>query len=161
MHAPVLTFHTLIFLFLLHTSTSSLVHLFFSIISYSVDFPEFSSFLLQTQIFVREFLVVLRGLRFFNFHYLFVKEKLRDVEKKAEMQVLKHEEIMLELELIRTRRDRLMPLCPNCSSQTMAVYQPLQSQQASQHYGSQCPSPQQPIYQSMFFDIMTCNIVRH
>ena len=69
------------------------------------------------------------------------------------MQALKHEEIMLELELIRTRRDRLLPICPNCSSQTMAVYQPHQSQSQGQS-GSQCPSPQQftmtqqnPMYQ--------------
>lgn len=71
------------------------------------------------------------------------KEKLRDVEKKTEMQALKHEEIMLELELIRTRRDRLLPICPNCSSQTMAVYQSQQQQQPQGQSGSQCPSPQQ------------------
>lgn len=32
---------------------------------------------------------------------------------------------MLELESIRARRERLMPICPNCSTQTIPVYQPL------------------------------------
>lgn len=69
------------------------------------------------------------------------------MEKKTELQALKHEEIMLELESIRARRDRLMPICPNCSMQTMAVYQPLQQQQQQQshqpsHTSSQAQSPQ-------------------
>ena len=59
------------------------------------------------------------------------------------MQNLKQEEIMLELELIRTRRDRLLPLCPNCSSQTMAVYQTSQSQPSQSSNQSQNHSPQQ------------------
>jgi hypothetical protein len=41
------------------------------------------------------------------------------------MQSLKHEEILLELESIRARRERLMPICPNCNAQTFPMYQPL------------------------------------
>ncbi len=52
------------------------------------------------------------------------------------MQILKHEEVMLELELIRTRRDRLLPLCPNCSSQIS-----YQQQQHSTNSASQSPQP--------------------
>lgn len=48
------------------------------------------------------------------------------MEKKTELQSLKHEEILLELESIRARRERLMPVCPNCSTQTIPVYQPMQ-----------------------------------
>lgn len=56
-----------------------------------------------------------------------LEEKLKDVEKKTELQALKHEEILLELESIRARRERLLPLCPNCS-QTYSMYQSNQSQ---------------------------------
>ena len=74
---------------------------------------------------------------------IFFKEKLRDVEKKTELQALKHEEIMLELESIRARRERLMPICPNCSMQTLSMYQPLQqSTQNSSQQHSQIHSPQ-------------------
>ena len=59
-----------------------------------------------------------------NNYTQYLKDKLRDVEKKTELQALKHEEIMLELESIRARRERLLPLCPNCSSQTLNMYQP-------------------------------------
>ena len=48
---------------------------------------------------------------------------MRDVEKKTELQALKHEEILLELESIGARRERLLPMCPNCSTQTIPMYQ--------------------------------------
>lgn len=60
-----------------------------------------------------------------------LEDKLKDVEKKTELQALKHEEILLELESIRARRERLMPLCPNCS-QAYSIYQTNQSQVHSQ-----------------------------
>lgn len=60
-----------------------------------------------------------------------LEDKLKDVEKKTELQALKHEEILLELESIRARRERLMPLCPNCS-QTYSIYQTNQAQTHSQ-----------------------------
>jgi hypothetical protein len=48
---------------------------------------------------------------------------------------LKHEEILIELDLIRTKRERILPICPNCSTQTIAVYQSSQQlQQLQQQY---------------------------
>ncbi|CAF0705935.1 unnamed protein product [Brachionus calyciflorus] len=75
-----------------------------------------------------------------------LEEKLKDVEKKTELQALKHEEILLELESIRARRERLLPLCPNCSSQTYPMYQPMTqpitNPQPSQNQSqSQSPKP--------------------
>lgn len=69
-----------------------------------------------------------------------LEEKLKDVEKKTELQALKHEEILLELESIRARRERLLPMCPNCSSQTYPMYQPM-SQTSTQTPQSQSQSP--------------------
>lgn len=66
-----------------------------------------------------------------------LKEKLRDVEKKTELQSLKHEEILLELESIRARRERLMPICPNCSTQTIGVYQPMNQPFHHHHHHQQ------------------------
>ncbi|RNA12422.1 peripheral-type benzodiazepine receptor-associated 1-like [Brachionus plicatilis] len=67
-----------------------------------------------------------------------LEEKLKDVEKKTELQALKHEEILLELESIRARRERLLPLCPNCS-QTYSMYQ---SNQAPNHSQNNSPKGQ-------------------
>ena len=65
------------------------------------------------------------------------------MEKKTELQALKHEEILLELESIRARRDRLLPICPNCSTQTMSMYHPMQQTSAtSTQAHSQAMSPQ-------------------
>jgi hypothetical protein len=55
---------------------------------------------------------------------------MKDLEKKTELQALKHEEILLELESIRAKKERLMPLCPQCSSQTIQLYH---SQQTKSH----------------------------
>lgn len=44
---------------------------------------------------------------------------------------------MLELESIRAKRERLMPFCPQCSTQQIAMYQPLQTSTNAQN------SPQQ------------------
>lgn len=74
------------------------------------------------------------------------------------MQALKHEEILLELESIRARRDRLLPLCPNCSTQTIAMYQPMNQPNSSVTMGnsniscglnqhSRSQSPQAPLLQ--------------
>jgi hypothetical protein len=52
------------------------------------------------------------------------------------MQSLKHEEILLELESIRARRERLMPICPNCSTQTYPIYQPLNITSSHSHQQS-------------------------
>ncbi len=39
------------------------------------------------------------------------------------MQAIKHEEVMLELESIRAKRERNAPICPNCATQTIKYYQ--------------------------------------
>jgi hypothetical protein len=39
------------------------------------------------------------------------------------LQAIKHEEVMLELESIRAKRERTAPVCPNCSTQTIKYYQ--------------------------------------
>lgn len=53
---------------------------------------------------------------------------------------MKHEEIMLELESIRAKRERLLPFCPNCSTQQIAMYQPIQ--QHVQNTNAQNTPPQ-------------------
>jgi hypothetical protein len=53
----------------------------------------------------------------------FLEEKIKDLEKKTEFQELKHEEILLEMESLRAKRERVVPpLCPQCSSQTIQLY---------------------------------------
>lgn len=39
----------------------------------------------------------------------FVQEKIHDLERKTELQSLKHEEILLEFESLKARRDRVLP----------------------------------------------------
>lgn len=40
---------------------------------------------------------------------VFFKEKIHDLERKTELQSLKHEEILLEFESLKARRDRILP----------------------------------------------------
>lgn len=72
---------------------------------------------------------------------LILKDKLRDVEKKTELQSLKHEEILLELESLKARRERLMPMCPNCSTQTIGMYQPINQHASSSSYHQSMTQP--------------------
>lgn len=62
------------------------------------------------------------------------------MEKKTELQALKHEEILLELESIRARRQKLTQLCSNCSSQILTFCQTNTNQYHSQGVGSQYQS---------------------
>ncbi len=54
---------------------------------------------------------------------------------------MKHEEILLELESIGARRERLLPMCPNCSTQTIPMYQSVHQCSVTQPQ-SQMNSPQ-------------------
>ncbi|CAF4360198.1 unnamed protein product, partial [Didymodactylos carnosus] len=51
------------------------------------------------------------------------EEKLRDLEKKTELQSLKHEEILLEFESLKAKRDRILPhMYNNNNHNSTAVY---------------------------------------
>lgn len=63
-----------------------------------------------------------------------MKEKIKDLENKYELQGLKNEETMLELESIRAKRERLQPVCPHCNTQTIQLYHTHQQQIQLQNY---------------------------
>ena len=63
-----------------------------------------------------------------------LKGKIKDLEKKTELQALKYEEIQLELESIRAKRERLQPVCPHCNTQTIQLYHTHQQHLQLQNY---------------------------
>jgi len=55
-------------------------------------------------------------LKYYLFYFIFkdlyfeyFQEKIHDLERKTELQSLKHEEILLEFESLKARRDRILP----------------------------------------------------